>query len=305
MRHFHPALRAGIRRRAASRERWPIGGIRRSVIFEGLRFSEVLLKRGADTEPRKQHYRLPGEQAEATARAGAGLQPDLPLNFPSGLLYGRDARRCPCVFPLAGGRVTAPAHCAPLRVVGRRHFGPRGASGKSTGGPHTCPPAWSGLLGACFGVGVSLAAAAAAFPSAPSGPAVARGPPSPGPRRRRSRRREEGGGPSPPRAARPWTWSITAATSQVGPAGTAEPSAGSERLGAGLPGERRLPRLPRAFAEREAPAGCRAPGTASPGTRFFFPQELRVFRGPGAVRWRWELGCGGLPGLGAGREGCP
>lgn len=222
-----------------------------------------------------------------------------PLHFPSGLLYGRVARRCPCVFPLAGGRVTAPAHYAPLRVVGRRHFGPRGASGKSTGGLHACPPARSGLLGACFGVGVSLAAAAAAYRSAPSGPAVARGPPSPGPRRRRSRRREEGGGPSPPRAARPWTWSIIAATSQVGPAGTGGP----ERRELADPRGPRASPWGRAFRAGGAFRGCPVPwqsvrrplcGRSLRGPDFFF-SGVESFSGPRGCAGAVELRCGGPP----------
>lgn len=114
----------------------------------------------------------------------------------------------------------APARCISLRVVGRRHFGPRGASGKWSHTP-------AGRL--------ATASCAAAFRSKclllpllrfycprPRNPLVKREPLSTGPRHRGSHRQEggDGGGAgrghSPPRARLPWIRNITAATSQVG-----------------------------------------------------------------------------------------
>lgn len=118
---------------------------------------------------------------QATPREGIELKSEVSLSFPKGLLSGQVVRPYRCVFSLVGWQALAPAHCVPLRVVGRRHFGSRGASGKSSANPHTCPPAGYGLSCPCF-LFKALASAVAAFLLvASSNPAVGREPLSTGP----------------------------------------------------------------------------------------------------------------------------
>lgn len=88
-------------------------------------------------------------QRGASAAHRAALRP-LSRRPPS----GRALRPSRYASPLAGGQGTAPARCVPLRVLGRRHFGPRGASGKWSAGSHACPSAGHGLLPGLGGRGV-------------------------------------------------------------------------------------------------------------------------------------------------------